>query len=493
MLLQGSEEEPVVQITVEVKEVAVLGVPSGVGHLYLVLKRESGEELVISGGPAGNFPSFGDLVVDSNDPIDDERDENGNPSDTVKGIRVLDFGDRDLEDVWSLLVQHAEQIDAEGLSYLLFDQNSNSTIASILHLAGLDVEAVLPENNLSVPGTDNYLNFDYTLQGSDSGDIIQGVNGDDRFIGATGDDHLIGNLGDDRLFGGLGTDSLSGGSGDDNLIGGSGTDFLESDSGDDRLDARSGADWLYGGDGNDILRGQAGADYAFGGLGDDTMIVETFSDQVFEAAGEGGRDLVRSNASAFQLPLVQPNNEFERASLNASAGAATLLGNEHQNTLVGNDFDNRLEGGSGADSLNGRDGNDILDGASGADKLRGHSGDDLLWLNEKDTAFGGSGADSFAIIDPAAAGPALKNFSGLQFNAGSGEGDKILFAHAPLSGTLVYRGEEGFLADSNSQVRFLTTNKLRIDSDGDGAGDFSLRISNLTSAEQLTAADFLWV
>ncbi len=454
------------QISVEVRDITVLGINSGYGHLYFVFESDEGEESIISAGPAGFFPFFGDLDVYSGAPTSDERDGNGDPSDKVKGVKVLDFGERDLEDVWSLLVQHGNQVDAQGLSYVLLDQNSNSTVASLLHMAGIEVSPAIPESDLDLPGLGNLLVFDYTLVGTDSGDVIHGVGGDDTFTGQSGDDLLVGTLGDDLLYGGSGADSLDGGSGSDSLFG---------DDEADRLKGGSGSDTAFGGDGNDII------------------IVDTASDLIFEASGEGDRDLVRSNASFFELPFLTSDNDFERASLNAKAGAATLLGNEHDNTLLGNAFDNSLSGGSGDDFLKAFSGDDTLSGGSGLDKLRGQSGDDWLGLDGQDIGFGGVGQDSFEITDPAGAGVAIKDFSGLQFAAGTGESDLVVFAHAPVSGSFDYRGEAAFLADGNSQARFVSDGKIRIDNEGDGVGDFTLRISNLSLAGQLTASDFLWV
>ncbi len=108
------------------------------------------------------------------------------------------------------------------------------------------------------------------------------------------------------------------------------------------------------------MNGGSGSDTALGGVGDDTFIVDTSSDLLRDAAGEGSRDVVRSNVTAFSLPLLQLDNEIERAITNTAAGAATLIGNEHGNTLGGNGFDNSLSGGSGDDSLNGCSGADWL-------------------------------------------------------------------------------------------------------------------------------------
>lgn len=454
------------QISVEVRDVTVLGIDSGFGHLYLVYKNDAGDEQIISAGPTGFFPFFGDIDVYSGAPTADERDGNGNPSDKVQGVEVLDFGNRDLEDVWSLLLQHGDQIDAESLSYILLEQNSNSNVASLLHMAGIAVTPSVPDSDLDLPGLDNLLAFDYTLVGTSSGDVIHGVEGNDTFTGEGGNDRLFGTLGEDLFYGGSGADRLFGG---------------------------SGSDRLFGADDTDRLSGGSGSDTAYGGAGNDIFFVDTASDMIFEAPGEGDRDLVRSNASFYELPVAASDNEVERANLNAKAGAATLIGNELANRLLGNEHANSLGGGSGNDTLRGLSGNDILEGGSGLDGLRGESGDDRLQLDGQDIGFGGAGQDSFEIADPTGAGPTVRDFSGLQFGAGSGDADLVVFDHAPLSGSFQYRGDAAFLADGNSQARFHSAGRLRVDNEGDGVGDATLRISDLSLAGQLTASDFLWV
>ncbi len=256
------------QISLEVRDIVVLGIPSGFGHLNFVYKNDIGKEFIVTAGSASFFPFYGDLVADSGVAIGDE---NSNPTATVKGVKLLDFGDRDLEDVWSLLVQHGEQVDAEGLSYELLDQNSNSAVSSLLHMAGLVVDPALPDSSFSLPGIDNLLTFGYVLIGTDSSDAVQVVAGNDSFTGAAGNDFLIGNSGGDRFFGGSGNDFLYDGSGSDHLDVGQGNDSLHGEEGDDSLIAGSGNDQILAGQGQDCLYGGSGRDRLVGGSGSDKL------------------------------------------------------------------------------------------------------------------------------------------------------------------------------------------------------------------------------
>jgi Ca2+-binding RTX toxin-like protein len=146
--------------------------------------------------------------------------------------------------------------------------------------------------------------------------------------------------------------------GNDTLEGSEGNDFADAGAGDDVLSMREGNDIVLAGDGNDTVDAGIGFDLVRGGAGDDQL------------TGNGGND-----------------------TLDGETGADTL------------------HGGSGADLLRGGDGNDVLSGMGnrassngdgsfdGIDTLLGGGGDDLLWLGARDIAYGGAGADVFALDD----------------------------------------------------------------------------------------------
>ncbi len=521
-------------ISAEVRHIYISGtqIPTGFGHLYLVYKNDDGEEFKIEGNPAGSFPFFGDIVTDLGIPIGPERDQNGNPTSMVRGIQELDLGERDADDVWSLLLQHAENIEDEGISYDTLTQNSNSTIVSLLQIIGLDPAASLPQSNLSVPGIGNLLVFDYRLTGGDGFDVMSGLAGHDSFDGAGGEDVLEGGSGSDTLVGGSGNDNLLGESGNDDLYGNSGSDVLEGGEGedaayggrgldtilggegDDAIGGGKGGDSLLGGSGNDRLFGQGsddsleggsgedflvgggGSDTAYGGAGNDTFVVETLSDVVRELAGEGEDDLIRSKAPDYTLS-GGVDGFVENANVSANVGDATLVGNALDNVLKGNSGEDLLLGASGADLLLGRASDDELYGGSGFDSLKGGDGADVLWLFDEDRALGGTGSDSFAfdggpLGTNGAGGPLIQDFQGVLLNPGSDE-DKLVFATGVESGTFSFIGDAAFANDGNSQARFDHSRQVQVDSDGDGTTDIAFEIKGLTAADLLTSTDFLFL
>lgn len=215
-----------------------------------------------------------------------------------------------------------------------------------------------------------------TAYGGAGNDTFNGGTGRDVFFGEDGSDILRGSIGNDELRGGAGVDSLYGGFGDDMLLGEADIDYLFGQQGLDWLSGGDGNDYLYGGEGSDTLHGddgsdqlhgddpyQAGADYLYGGNGNDALF------------GGGGNDWV-----------------------DGGAGHDALYGHDGDDLLFGQAGDDFLSGGNGNDYLYGQDGNDRLYGNAGADYLHGLSGNDYLdggHDHERDTVYGGTGADQF--------------------------------------------------------------------------------------------------
>ncbi len=109
--------------------------------------------------------------------------------------------------------QHANDIEAANLNYNPFAQNSNSTVASVLNVIGIDLPASLPRATgvlFSYPARDNLLEFGYSLNGTAANDILRdsGGLGNDTFKGFGGDDAFYLSKGNDSVDGGLGTDSV---------------------------------------------------------------------------------------------------------------------------------------------------------------------------------------------------------------------------------------------------------------------------------------------
>ena len=99
------------------------------------------------------------------------------------------------------------------------------------------------------------LNFNDTLRGDNTDNVLDGGAGNDILRGFAGDDTMNGGAGMDDLAGAGGNDIMNGGSGDDTLVG------------------QLGDDTLNGGTGNDTLSGNAGVDsFVFNsGWGNDTI------------------------------------------------------------------------------------------------------------------------------------------------------------------------------------------------------------------------------
>ncbi len=293
-----------------------------------------------------------------------------------------------------------------------------------------------------------------TFNGDDGNDTIDGMRGNDILNGGEGSDRLFGWGDEDTLNGGEGIDFLDGGRGKDTLNGDNGADELHGQRGTDTLKGGAGEDKLYGGQGRDSLDGGAGVDYLAGGVGDDTYIVDVVGDVLHEAR-LAGRDTVES-AVTWKLAAF-----FEELEL---TGTTAIDG-------TGNAFANKVTGNNGANKLLGLDGNDTLSGGGGVDTLTGGRGNDRM--------AGGAGADTFIltadsiglkekdrISDFSNGDGDLINLTAIDANTGA-DGDQAFTAVAKFSGTagemaLSYKGG---------------TTTLKLDVDGDGKADYTLKIN----------------
>ncbi|HYE47551.1 MAG TPA: hypothetical protein VEA44_17430 [Caulobacter sp.] len=318
---------------------------------------------------------------------------------------------------------------------------------------------------------------DNTLEGGGGADLVKGGAGVDILGGGTGGDQLLGGDGDDSLDGADDNDRLEGGDGDDVILGGAGLDILDGGAGNDTLAGGTGVDQLFGGAGtdtldggaeNDLLNGGVGGDAMTGGLGDDTFYVDDAGDLTFEAAGEG-TDGVRAGISW----TLDAN--IERLILD---GSADLAG-------TGNGLANVLDGNGGANVLDGAGGADLIKGGAGADSLIGGTGGDLL--------LGGTGADRF-VVDQASvysslvpAGRVLEVDTVSDFATAQGDWIDLSGIDAIAS----TGGDEAFTLVSafSHQAGQMTltfaagTTTLALDTDGDGAADYLMKINGDVRAE----------
>lgn len=273
-------------IAIEAKPVEFEGINSGFLHLYLVKTVTDDQGRVVSEKVIrGNEPgSGGDLETLADADLATSPDRRGSDTPEERHRKVLDLGTRDADDVWQIMVQHANNIEKADLDYSVDifeeipgrDLNSNSVVASVLHTVGLSLTTSFPDgisrSDAPLYGQLQYMNVDDALFGTAANDRIEGGIGDDRLYGRHGDDRLYGQDGNDRLHGSNGNDALYGGNGNDNLDGRAGNDALSGGSGNDRLYGSFGDDVLSGGSGNDRLYGESGADNIRSGTGKDVFV-----------------------------------------------------------------------------------------------------------------------------------------------------------------------------------------------------------------------------
>lgn len=271
------------EIRIEGRSVGLAGYETYFDHLYLVLVDDGGDEYVIRGGPFLDIPPFGAITIELGEPIATSEDFRPIADRDDRGSIVLDLTGRDALAVWETLLNHANQIALAELDYDLIPfQNSNSVVASLLHVVGLDISDWLPDTLgiTSFPGSGNILDsFAFQLTGSISEDPYH----NDTLVGGSSGDMIVGGHGADTLIGGADDDTLSA---EINFASGGSTwrDVTERE-----------ADYLYGGDGFDTYH--VGVYLQDGALGDALEIlnddlsfnkdVYNYIDVVNDADGHG--------------------------------------------------------------------------------------------------------------------------------------------------------------------------------------------------------------
>lgn len=181
-------------------------------HMYLVYVDDNGNEFVIRGGPANDdLLKFGKIVTEIGVPIANSEDNRPLNERATRGSQVLDLGGRDAEDVWDIMLQQAKQIQAANIDYGAL-KNSNSTIASVLHVIGINIYEVTPDQPNQIdayPGVNSILDeFSFKLLGTDQNDILVGGSNNDIIDGGKGNDELTGGAGDDIFLLSQGNDII---------------------------------------------------------------------------------------------------------------------------------------------------------------------------------------------------------------------------------------------------------------------------------------------
>lgn len=189
--------------------------------------------------------------------------------------------------------------------------------------------------------------------GHAQGDAYSGIN---SVVGSDFDDTITGTATDDVLFGGLGADTLYGGGGNDVLYGGAGSDVLYAGSGNNQL---------YGGDGNDVMIAGTGSNQFFGGAGQDTVSYAASGAGVEASLATGG---IAGDAAGDTYSSIE-----------------VLVGSAHNDILSGDGGDNVIYGGAGFDTISGGAGNNILYGGADSDWFISSTG--------VNTIYGGTGTN----------------------------------------------------------------------------------------------------
>ena len=152
--------------------------------------------------------------------------------------------------------------------------------------------------------------------------------------------------------------------------------------------------------------------------------------------------------------------------------------------LAGSSGRNSLRGLGGEDLIEGLGGNDFLDGGSGADDLYGDGGDDILRPGTgADYLKGGSGEDTFDFnyISDSAVGSSrdvIADFRRSEFDVVD---LSTIDADFTVSGNQAFDfiGSRAF-SGTAGELRF-SSGIILGDVDGDGASDFQIRMSGVTS------------
>ncbi|MBY5932318.1 calcium-binding protein [Tateyamaria omphalii] len=214
-------------------------------------------------------------------------------------------------------------------------------------LSAADIEILQPEDPSTTPVIDGTENAD-TLAGTAADEIINGLGANDQIEGGAGNDTIAGGDGSDIVQGQAGFDVITGNADDD---------LLQGRGGDDTLSGNRGFDWVDGNDGDDKVNGGLQGDTVIGGNGADLL-----------SGGEGNDVVVGGELLSDPLSTT---------ALEAIQGGATL-----NDALTGVEIGETL---------------DILDDNQ-ADTLDGGNGSDLLVAGTSDSATGGAGDDTFAIL-----------------------------------------------------------------------------------------------
>ncbi|MDX1822109.1 MAG: Hint domain-containing protein, partial [Paracoccaceae bacterium] len=208
----------------------------------------------------------------------------------------------------------------------------------------------------------------------------------------------------DNIAGNGGNDTINAGLGDDTVDGGLGDDVINGGAGNDDLAGGDGADSIRGGEGDDTLSGGEGNDTLLGDAGDDDLFGGNGNDTLTGFTGndsvEGGDgdDVINTRA---ETGVGVPDRGYP------GAFAADSDPFNDRDTVFGGAGADEILTGDDNDLVYGGTENDTIDAGFDDDTVYGDAGDDVLIGNEgSDSLFGGDGNDLiYGGIEAAVADP----------------------------------------------------------------------------------------
>lgn len=218
-------------IAIEAKLLEVRGINAGFHHLYLVKTQTDDAGNVISEKVIrGTLGDGGKLETLANANLATSPDARGSDTLVDRHHRQLDLGGRNADDVWKVMVKHAQNIDHANLDYSIDifgnfrgdDLNSNSVVASVMNSVGIEWSTNYPwgisRSEAPLFGQLAYMKVNDGINGTPRNDIIKGGEGDDKLYAGAGNDRMTAGRGDDLLSGGSGADNMHGGAGQDAFL-----------------------------------------------------------------------------------------------------------------------------------------------------------------------------------------------------------------------------------------------------------------------------------
>lgn len=382
-------------ISIESKHVIL-----GLDHLYLVYRDDNGNEFVIRGGQGplidngdGTYQSTIDVEI--GEPI--ATSEDGRPyteASLAEHNHVQILEGSEAENLWQIMLQQVESVGDAELLYDGGNQNSNSTIASVLEAVGIDVQTYLLQMGLTVddvPGVTNTLSDDFVRN-------LQGTEDDDTIVGGDLNDTLAGNGGNDTLNGGAGNDVLNGGLGNDTYIYTSGNDVITGETG--------GTDTL-------VLNNLSSTDFFIQlAMGNVPSVLSDILIISFDTNNQIALDGWNPGVATNSIDIFQFSDGFILSAVDMEqlindftppvGGGIFVDGTDFSDVLYGTNGDDIIHGYLGDDIIFGGDGDDTIRGDGDTDTIYGGGGSDDIWGDHpyevfhtgNDIIYGGDGNDT---------------------------------------------------------------------------------------------------